>query len=109
MATINGRLLLGTGRPSPWLLEAYSAWGVDQWHVPGWFDWYLRNGARRLQQLADGLSKKQKQVSQDKLWEVVHSDPDAVAESDLFKAFATDLGLFGDVVFNRDNDEEPQK
>lgn len=83
------------------------AWGVDRWHVPGWFYWHLNNGARRLQESVERLSEKQRQVTQDKLWEFLQVDPDAVAQSDVFKAFETDLSLFGDVVFDRDDDKEP--
>lgn len=106
-----GVVVAGQERPE-WrntqLHASGGAWGVDAWHVPGWFYWYLNNGARRLQELADGLSERQQQVTQDKLWEFIGAAPGAVAESDVFRAFDTDLGLFGDVVFNRDDGKDPQ-
>lgn len=81
------------------------AWGVDIYRVPGWVASYLDNGAAKLQQLVEGLSEKQKQVTGDKLSELVLLDADRIAASDAFRAFEADLGLFGEIVFQLPDDE----
>lgn len=83
------------------------AWGVDEWHVPGWFRHYLNNGARMIQEVDQGLSARQKRVSRARADEIVARDPGAIAASDAFRAFEKDLDLFGEVVFPANEDDEP--
>ena len=64
-------------------------------------------GARDLQRVEDGLSDHQKRVSEQRVWEIVKEDPDSVAASDAFRAFEADLGLFGDIVFQRSDEKPP--
>ena len=54
---------------------------------------------RRLQQFVEGPSPKQKQVTGGKLTDLMKRDPDAIADSDAFRAFEAVLGMFGEVVF----------
>jgi len=109
-----GRIfLIGTIVPGPerqeWkgtqLHAGGGAWGVDKWHIPGWFYWHIDKGARDLQKLEDGLSDRQKQITEQRVWELVKEDPDSIAASDAFRAFETDLGLFGDVVFQSSHEK----
>ena len=85
------------------------SWGVEEYHVPGWLDGYLNRGAELLQKHADELSLRQKKLTNEKTWEAIKEDVDAVAESDVMRAFEADLKLFGQVVFQPPlpDDEEP--
>jgi hypothetical protein len=81
------------------------AWGVDHWHVPGWFRHYLDGGARRLQGLVEGLSQRQKQRTHEKKSELIAKDAGAMGSSGAFRAFEADLELFGDIVFRSVDDD----
>lgn len=77
-------------------------WGGAQgYHVPGWVEGYFNVNARKLQNLVEGLSDKQKQQTNDRAWEEIRENVERVAESDVFRAFEADLELFGDSAFQR--------
>jgi hypothetical protein len=67
------------------------SWGVEVYHVPEWIDGLLNLGAENQQKHVDGLSQRQKQRTNDKTWEAIDEDVDAVAESDVLRAFEPDL------------------
>lgn len=75
------------------------AWGVDTWHVPGWVRHYFDYQAKHVERLVEGLSEKQKDQTNDRIWAELRTDVEGLAESDVFRAFEADLKLFGDRAF----------
>lgn len=84
------------------------AWGVERYHLPGWVDGFLNLGASRVQALTEQVSDRQQERTDDVRWAAVRENPDAVAASDLFRAFEADVRLFGSRAFQdfNDNGEE---
>jgi hypothetical protein len=85
------------------------AWGVEKYHVPGWFEGYLNRGAELLQEHSTTLSLRQKKRTNEKTLQAIKDDVDGVAESDLVRSFEADLRLFGPAAFQPPlpDDEEP--
>ena len=84
------------------------SWGVEEYHVPGWVEGYLNLGAQKLQKFGEELSLRQKRQTNEKTWEATDDDVEAVASSDIFRAFEADLKLFGKSAFQKPlSDEDP--
>jgi hypothetical protein len=75
------------------------SWGVEEYHSPGWVRLLFERGAANQEKCFQNLSPKQEQLSNDKIWEAIDEDVDAVASSDVFRAFEADVKLFGKQVF----------
>jgi hypothetical protein len=63
---------------------------------------YLFEKSRYVQRLHDGLSERQKS----KIRDAVKENPDMVANSETFRAFAADLSSFGPEVFEKESEED---
>ena len=77
------------------------SWGVEEYHVPGWVEGYLKVSAEKLQKVIEGLSLRQKRRTNDEIWSAIQGDVDKVATSDNMRAFKADLNLFGDRAFQQ--------
>ncbi len=76
--------------------------------MPGWIDGYLNLGAEKLRKFGEELSLKQKRQTNEKTCEAIDQDVEAVASSDIFRAFEADLKLFGKSAFQKPlADEDP--
>jgi hypothetical protein len=84
------------------------SWGVEEYRAPGWVRHYLELGAQKQGKFIDELSTKQRQRTNETIMEAIEDDVELVASSDVFRAFESDLKLFGDSAFQkRLSDEEP--
>ena len=77
------------------------SWGVEEYHAPGWLKNYLELGAEKQGKFVDELSRRQKQRTNETIIEAIDDDPDLVASSDVFRAFESDLKLFGKSAFQQ--------
>lgn len=82
------------------------AWGVDDYRVPPWLIVHLRAAAQAQQDAVDGLSDRQKQLTNAALMKAIEMDPVAVARSGSVRAFEADLELFGPGVFQASVDDD---
>ncbi len=77
------------------------SWGVEEYHVPGWVKNYLELGAEKQGKFVEELSARQKQRTNETIMDAIDDDADIVASSDVFRAFESDLQLFGSSAFQR--------
>jgi hypothetical protein len=86
------------------------SWGVEEYHVPGWVKGYLELGAERQGKFVEELSARQKKLTNETVLGAIDDDVEAVASSDVFRAFEADLKLFGNSAFQKPlPEDEPPK